>query len=44
MKTPIWKKCMHPYIYHSIIYSSQNMKITEEPIGRWLDKEDVVNI
>ena len=33
---------MHPNIYNSIIYNSQNREIAQVPIDWWVDKEDVV--
>ena len=35
---------MHPYVYSSIIYNSQNMKAAQVAIDRWMDKEDEVYI
>ena len=35
---------MHPYVHCSIIYNSQDMEVTQVPINRWMDKEDVVYI
>ena len=38
------KRRMHPYVYRSIIYNSQNMKATQVSIDTWMDKEEVVCI
>ena len=35
------KRSMHPSVHSSIIYNSQDMKTTQVPIKRWMDKEDV---
>ena len=40
-KTPI-PKDMHPNIYSSIIFNSQDMETTQMPINRGMDKEDLV--
>ena len=34
------KRCMHPYVHCSIIYSSQDMEATQVSINRWMHKED----
>ena len=34
---------MHPFVYHSTIYNSQDMEATSMSISRWMDKEDVVH-
>ena len=36
------KRYMHPYVYCSIIYNSQDMEATQVSIHRWMDKEEVV--
>ena len=36
------KRYMHPYIYYSLIYHSQDVEATQVSISRWMDKEDVV--
>ena len=36
------KRYMHPYVYWSIIYNSQDMEATQVSIDRWIDKEDMV--
>ena len=33
---------MHPYVYSSIIYNSQDMEAAQVCIHRWMDKEDMV--
>ena len=33
---------MHPYVYCSIIYNSQDMEATQVSTDRWIDKEDVI--
>ena len=35
---------MHPNIHSNTIYNSQDMKVTQESIKRWMDKEDVIYI
>ena len=36
------KGYMHPYVYSSIIYNSQDMEVAQVSIYWWMDKEDVV--
>ena len=38
------KRHMHPNVYSSTIYNSQDMEATKVSIDRWMDKEDVVCI
>ena len=38
------KRCMHPKVHRSIIYSCQDMKATQVPINRGMDEEDVMYI
>ena len=38
------KRYRHFYVHHGIIYDSQDMETTYEPISGWMDKEDVVYI
>ena len=35
------KRCMHPSVHCSTIYSSKDMEATQMSIHRWIDKEDV---
>ena len=35
---------MHPNVYGSIIYNSQDMEVTYMPINRGKDKEDALHI
>ena len=31
---------MHPHVYNSIIYNSQDMEAAQVSLDRWMDKED----
>ena len=33
---------MHPCVYHSIIFNSQDIEATYESTDSWMDKEDIV--
>ena len=33
---------MHPYVYHCIMYNSQDMEAVQAPINSWMDKEDII--
>ena len=33
---------MHPYVYRSIIYNSQNVEAAQVSNDRWMDKEEMV--
>ena len=35
---------MHPYVDCNIIYNGQGMEAAQMSIGRWMDKEDVIDI
>ena len=35
------KRYMYPSILSSTIYNSQDMEVTQVPVNRWVDKEDV---
>ena len=38
------KKYMHPNVHCNTIYNSQDIEVTQMPINRGMDKENVVNI
>ena len=38
------KRYMHPCVYSSIIYNTQNIEAIQVPINRQMEKEDVVYI
>ena len=39
-----WKGHIHPYVYSSIIYNSQDVKAAQMSIDRWMNKEDELYI
>ena len=41
-KSLTWKKYMHPYVYCSIIYSSQIMEAAQVSRERWTDKDGIL--
>ena len=43
-KITMSKRYLHPHAHCSIIYSSQDMKITSVSIMGWIDKEISINI